>query len=237
MSEIKILKEYAVRIDTIDRVKIDKYLKKYSKGRSALCREMKESGVVHYHLYIEASVTEDALRRGIKSMFDVNRDGHRDQYSIKDCFDFIDGIPVKYLAYMMKRGEYEFHGFSDEELDLVKVRQDEVVQDMNDKNKKTRSKDKETILQKIQRLAFNDIRRIESDGKEVWVYDRYDNISERTDEWYLSREVVAERVLNFYKDYEIQYREFQVISQIQTLCMKYVGGYVSNRLNVILERV
>lgn len=103
--------------------------------------------------------------------------------------------PVEYLAYCVKQNTY-IHNLPDEVILRAKEYDKKVKIQMKEKKK-----NRKTILQRM---------------KEEFKYE------ERKD---LTYDEVITDVIKFYKDHEILIRENMIVSQVQTLLIKYVPSY------------
>lgn len=118
-----------------------------------------------------------------------------------------DHMPMKYFAYMTKDGRYFHNGISEETLKEALEYDENVKSDLS--KKKTRM----TILEQI--IDF-------------YEYDT-------TPPTWPAK--ITEDVVNFYKMNGTLVREFAMVSQVQTLCLKYLKDYTHVLEKRINEKV
>lgn len=106
-----------------------------------------------------------------------------------------DDKNLKYHAYMCKESKPTYHGFTSDEIEEIKAYQSKVKEQIKEKKAKKR-----TILQQMED-KFN--------------YKRGEVFTDQ----------VVEDVINFYEEQGTLVREFAMISQVQTLLLKYDPTY------------
>ena len=225
---------YKCRIDTQD----EKLISRITKGckKYAFCWEVNEDGGnPHTHLYIATAINNGTLRKRIvdSAQYKNSRKAfeeiqitfpevERKKWS-GNCFYSLRELSedeedpascpyLKYLAYMAKQNDIHFHGFSDSALSEMKLqiveRNKAVKAEILDRKRKRR-----TVLQQME---------------DVFCYDKNPPQD--------SAQVVTD-VITWYKTQEKLVRKFQMVSQSQTLCLKYIPTYQYTLLHSILTDV
>ncbi len=100
-----------------------------------------------------------------------------------------------------------FHNLPEDIVEKAVAYDDKIKEEMKDKKA-----NRKTILQKME-LEFN------YEGKDIWPNK------------------ITEDVVEYYKKNEILVREFQMISQVQTLMLKYCSGYDNTLVQRINKRI
>ncbi len=130
-------------------------------------------------------------------------------YSLKQMDE---EYPIEYLSYMMKEGEIIWNNVPQEKINEAVAWQAKVKAEMLEKKEK-----RKTRLQKIEEYII---------GKGL------DVCWNGSHAMYITRNVIL-----YYKENELLVREFAMVSQIQTLCLKMVEGYSSQLEDNIMKRV
>lgn len=116
-------------------------------------------------------------------------------YSLRHLKPDEDGF-LKYHAYMVKEGKVVYSGFPDDEIAEIIIYNDKIVADM-----KKKKKAKKTIINQI---------------IEEYTYDETPPLD--------AHQVITD-VIAFYKKHEKLVREFAMVSQVQTLLLRYLEDY------------
>lgn len=193
---------YALRADTHDCVFLDAFFAQYSTGTYIYCLEQtlvpNEEPNRHIHAYFESTVANQTLRVPIRKHCGSGNGA----YSLKQC----EHMPVKYIGYIMKMGDYFYKGLTDETLAAALKYDEQVKAEIAAKKK-----DRQTILHKI--------------------IDYY-NWDEKPP---LDLFSITRGVVEYYRATETLVREFMMISQCQTLGLRYFPKEYSFILEVNIE--
>lgn len=127
------------------------------------------------------------------------------------------------LAYVIKDGNYHIDGFDSEIID----RATELVREFQLKIKQK----KMSKLEQLREIIKRDLKITKLDDKEIYVFQDTDG------ERIVNEEFILDIVLEFYKNSKTLYREFYVISVVQTLCLEFVPSYDYKCRNRILEKI
>ena len=185
---------YKCRIDTHDQKEVFDFVKKID--RYIIAFENNTDGTnPHVHYYIETDFKRDTLVKRIKKM--KNYSPGNGFYSLRELTPDEDGY-TKYLAYIIKDNDIQTKGFTSEELQTIRERNDLVVQEMKERKQK-----RKTVLQQI-------VEKYDYDNKPPTHFKPYRIISE---------------VVSYYIEEEKLVREFLIVSQVQTILLKYSKEY------------
>ena len=201
---------YSIRMDTHDRSFIDSFLAKYSTGTWLYCLEngMKPAGPETVLV-----VPNPHCHIYMESTFantTLRVPIRKAVGSGNKAYSLVkcDHMPMKYFAYIVKEGRYYSSGISEETLKEALEYDDKVKEDM--KNRKKRGT---TVLQKI--------------------IDHY-GWDENPPTWLPA---ITESVILYYKETGTLVREFAIISQVQTICLRYVPEYKDLLVKKISQKV
>ena len=118
-----------------------------------------------------------------------------------------DHMPMEYFAYMVKDGDYYHQGMSEETL------KEALEYDENVKSDLSKKKQRMTILQKIEH-HYSYAQAPPTDARAI-IHD----------------------VIQYYRETETLVREFAIISQVQTLTLKYIPKYAGLLQDRVFEKV
>lgn len=201
------MKSYKLRIDSHDSV--ERILKGINKA-SYVFENNDTLDNPHTHYYLETDLKRDSIIKRVKGLSEY-RPGNG-FYSLRELQPEGNGY-IKYHAYMLKEGEVQYRGFSDEEKKEIKEYQAQVKQEMKEKKQS-----KKTQLQKIEAIVIEEMKKLEADAlpDERWILDQ---------------------IIFYYREQGTLIRQFQLVSIAQTLCLKYVSGYHYRLRQQILDRI
>jgi len=166
----------------------------------------------HVHFYLETKLKNDSLRKRVKMLKDYRKGNGF--YSLRELQpgDNEEFPYLKYHAYMAKIAQPEYVGF--ERARLSRLRDAVAEYNRNLKEElKARRLARKTIVQQI---------------SEYYEYDQ--NAPESTEQ-------IAIDVINFYLEKGKLVRKFAMVSQVQTIALKYVPRYRSVLLYSIMRDV
>ena len=206
---------YKIRIDTTDKKLVLSLMSKWSS--TYLCSfENQDMENAHCHIYIETLVKNATIRNRIRKDFGTGNGA----YSMKS----LDEVkPIEYLAYCIKDKDFHFEGFTSEEIEKIKAYDKKIKEQMKEKKQ-----NRKTVLTLIEESMFSDA--YLDNGH--WLYKHTDGTSR-----YFCKEIVITRVVDYYKNTGKLVREFAMVSQCQTLLLKYHSGYSSILVQRIFEKM
>lgn len=187
---------YKLRIDGNSLDLIQTFVDRYS-TRYFFCFE-DQYDHPHFHLYIETNSKQATIRNYVRKNFG----GGNGSYSMKNC----EETPVEYIAYMMKQGQYRTN--LDEEIIETARKHDLKVKDEIKKKKES----KKTIYQKLKEIIPAKF----EEHKVEWDISHTPTITE---------EFILDTVIDWYAETETSVREFQIVSQVQTLSLYFIPSY------------
>lgn len=153
--------------------------------------ENQETDNPHCHGYIETTTKQQTFRANIRKRYGAGNGG----YSLV-VLD--EQYPLEYLAYMIKDGDYLNRGVPQETLDLAIEHDKKVKLQMKEKKASRR-----TTLQVLQ--------------------DEYSEelIPRECENYELYKGRILTLVIKWYKEKGTLIRQFMIVSQVQTLLLKY----------------
>lgn len=155
----------------------------------------------HTHMFLKTQVKEKTLRARLRKL---GLKGNK-SYSLKELED---EYPIEYLAYMMKEKTPVWNNIPDDVKEQANAHQDKVVTEIK-KKKESRKTHRQILEQKhINNLNENGLLPCSTGGERYPTKDYFMNL-----------------VIETYKEEEWLIRDFQIIAEIKTLCMKYVPSY------------
>lgn len=165
----------------------------------------------HAHLYLEFEKSPNMkdIREKLRTYIGKGNSA----YSIK-AMDYVDEN-IQYIAYMLKEGMYT-HNLENSRYQKCKEYNEKVKLQLKEK-KST----KKTVLEQIEEKYFSNV----VDG----VYVDKD--------LFVTPENTIRNVIEFYKETGTLIREFQIISIVQTLLLKYCQFYSDKLFDRILEKI
>lgn len=181
---------YKIRLDTHERSHVRTLLDKYCDSY-IVSYEGEASDNPHCHGYLETTTKQATIRNAIRKQFGAGNGS----YSLKSLDE---RRPLEYLAYILKEGDYECSGISEE--DLTKAKE----HDLKVKNQlKEKKANRRTALQVIQDELSEEL-----PPREGETYEDY-------------KKRLLLLVIRWYKQKGTLIRQFMIVSQVQTLLLKY----------------
>lgn len=180
-----------------------------TKGHSkyAYCYEGTDTDNNHMHFYLETTLTRASIVSRIKKFKDFKPGNGF--YSCRELVPDADDTKFKkYLAYIMKENKSTFVGFSEEQFSEIKLYNDTVKQEIKERKEK-----KKPVLDQI-----------------IAHYDYEANPP-------MDQMQVVDEVIQFYKETGRLVREFAMVSQVQTLLLRYCPEYKSQLANNIYRAI
>ena len=198
---------WKLRIHTDDIDKVEDVLKKYA---TSYVVSFETAQREHIHSYLETTQKEATIRNKLRKTF-----GSGNQtYSLKELDE---EKPIEYLRYVVKDGLYR-HNLPQDLIDKAIESDLQVKEGMKEKKKS-----KKTQLVLIRERYFN--KRVKN----------HLGVEEDFKDYTLS--YVLDSVMEYYEESDILIREFQLVSLIQTLSLKYVKGYKTKFRSRLLDKV
>lgn len=194
-------------------------VKKYSPDCWFGCYEISKQDVPHSHWYLELKVSPENVRRSIRDLkSEKDKTGNR-IYSLRELDD---EKPATYIAYIMKDGQIEHHGFTEEKIAECLAEDKRIKEEMAALKVKKRP----ILLEISERLEA----KLQDNEYPAMISGelRYVPLTP----YHLTDEVIA-----YFLDTGKLVREFMMISVVQTLCLKYIPRYRYTLKSRIMEKI
>lgn len=200
--------EYELRLTTDNEEFVREVCSKYSADTYVYAFESPPTKRPHFHVYLQMSKGAEALRRHLRQQGFKGNTGYK-MSKVRDS--------LKYLAYVIKDGNYTVHGVLPHSLDDIKS------YDLSIKNakKSTRQSALQNLVDVIDELVvkLDDYYVLKSNG-EIF-----------TEKW------IVDQIVSYYASQGTLIREFFLVSLAQTLSLKYVASYERRLSHRILDRM
>lgn len=167
----------------------------------------------HFHMYVETNDKHQAFSKKLKRYFPALR-GNRD-FSVKNMTNKVDAEHLKYRAYIVKDGNFQTAGYTEEQV-AEYVKYDLTV-------KMDIKKTRRTVLQKIEEDYLVDAIVAAQAHMDTQVIKTRINYPK----------IVFSAVVSYFKETNTLVREFLIKSYAQTLLLKYDDNYA----NELAERM
>lgn len=199
---------YKIRVDTDDITKVRELIDRYS-DRYILSFEGGFENP-HVHGYFETTTKQLTIRARIRKFFGSGNG----IYSLKELDEI---FPFEYIAYILKDGDYQLKGVTEEEIQKAKEFNIEVKKQIKEKKAKKR-----TQLQVLD--------------------DKFHEQYTKEGEYYIdsegripTQESIVTMIVQYYLDEKKLFRQFQIVSLSQTLSARYVPSYKSTYIQKIYQ--
>lgn len=192
---------YKIRIDTHNKSVIDKVIKDIDRYIVSFEGGPDTQTKAHVHMYVETTVSHRTLRARITKQKDniTTEENKKGWYSCVELLPEKDNdLYLSYTSYIVKDNKYITSGITDHELGLM------VAHDLDTKKKYKEKKSRKTVYQEL----------------EEYVSKEYNDEHPSSN----VRKLISE-VVEFYRVNDKLIREFAMVSQIQTLALKYIPHY------------
>lgn len=211
------MKFYKLRVDTEDKIELKNLLIKYTEV-FLIGLENGGTNNPHCHVYFETTHQSSAIRMAIRKKYGSGNG----VYSLKELDE---KQPIEYISYCLKENNF-IHTLDEEFITKCKEWNTKIQTEMKEKKE-----GRKTILQKIEEY-YEYASKDENDFID-WTRNQVFTPIGKGPKIDIVRDVI-----DYYQKHEILVREFQMVSQIQTLKLKYDKTYseqlycsLKNKLN------
>jgi len=174
-----------------------------------------ENPHVHFFLIFHASLKSASA--SLRSLLRTNGLRGNRSYSLKRNDE---EYPIEYIAYLMKEGKPKFHNIPQDILTEAKLYNEKVKSEIKEKKLNRR-----TQLQKIDEYLHEE---------HAYLFDEEDKFPADLGR---ARNQLLDAVLSYYVDSGTLMREFQVISIVQTLLLKYDSSYFQQFKSKLFDKI
>jgi len=200
---------YKIRIDSNSMTEVKNFLEQFHQ-EYLYSQEGVKVDNPHVHGYFSTIKNEAAIRSAIRKKYGAGN-------GVYSLGHLSEQYPIAYLAYCIKERTY-IHNLKPDI--MFKAIEFDLVVKSEIKAKKEARK---TILQKIEETLDKDALAVyagsREERKEHEVYRREHNLPDYLDGY------IAQAVVDYYKNTGTLVREFAMVSQVQTLMLKYGDDY------------
>lgn len=196
---------YKIRIDADQHsfAEIEHFISEFTTTYVGCYEENKDGSNPHTHWYVESSTKKSTIRQRIRRY--VGRGNGN--YSLKEVDE---RFPPEYLRYITKDGRIVYHPNFDKDIINKAIKDDKELK----KQLKDKRKDKKSEYKKLEEYV-------------VKLHEECCEYFYSKNHYYpdMSSSEILQYVIRYYKEKEKLVRKFAIISQVQTLSLKYDPGY------------
>jgi hypothetical protein len=223
------LQPLKIRLSTWNQEIINNFCTNYA-VRWAYVLEHVNNENHHCHLYIETSSTEVSIRAYIRRT--IGSGNHNYSMNKLDTL-----LPMEYLRYLCKQGEIVHNFLTEDQIEYYKNLDLQVKEEIKEKAEKRKKASSQSVLECLREIMNKYVageQQVEYQGK-VYIYPQKKD-ADGYDECF-SKEDVVQIVIDYYQQNKILVREFQMISQVQTLLLEFRPSYTFDLKNRILDKI